>query len=301
MTDNSGRVRAVEFYSGIGAFAEAVRGTAVEVVAAFDQNAVANEVYRANFAITPRSRNLDALKSNEIPPADLWWLSPPCTPFSRRGNRRDDEDPRALSLLNLIRSIPERLPQTILVENVGGFAGSRVHAQLSSLLRDCGYAQLEVALCPTQFGVPMRRPRHFVVASRAGSGTARLAPPCAPLTLSSFLDAQPDTSLLVADPIVARYGQAYDVVDPTREDAKAICFTSGYYKCQKASGSFISMPDGRLRRFSPREILNLLGFSDSFYLPDHIPLPAQWRLVGNSVDVRAIGHLLSMSLPNLCR
>jgi hypothetical protein len=102
--------------------------------------------------------------------------------------------------------------------------------------------------------------------------------------------------LLVPEDVVARYGQSYDIVDPAAPDAEAICFTSGYYRCQKASGSFICLADGRLRRFSPREILNLLGFGYTFNFPGHIPLPAQWRLAGNSVDVRAIRYLLAMSL-----
>ena len=290
------RIRAIEFFSGIGAFAEAVRGATVEIVAAFDQSSQANDVYRANFGMTPRSRNLDSLKHTEIPPADLWWMSPPCTPFSRRGHRRDDQDPRAVSFLNLISAIPKLLPQTILLENVGGFPDSNVHARLCATLGASGYRQAELALCPTQFGVPMRRPRHFVMASRTCPFSDSAVPDGAPAALRSYLEADPADSLLVPDRIVARYGNSYDIVDPAQPDAEAICFTSGYYRCQKASGSFVGLPDGRIRRFSPREILNLLGFSAAFTFPDHIPLPAQWRLAGNSVDVRAIRYLLARAL-----
>src|SRR3990167_940922 len=93
---------AIEFFSGIGAFAEATSNSDIAVIQAFDQSAVANQVYEHNFERKPRSRNLDSIAASEIPKADLWWMSPPCTPFSVRGRRKDDKDPRAKSLLNLI-------------------------------------------------------------------------------------------------------------------------------------------------------------------------------------------------------
>jgi len=49
-----------------------------------------------------------------------------------------------------------------------------------------------------------------------------------------------------------------------------------------------------LRRFSPREILRLLGFPDSFHLPDNLPMRQAWRHVGNSLSVVAVRHVLSV-------
>jgi site-specific DNA-cytosine methylase len=287
------RVRAIEFFSGIGAFAEAARQLPIDVIAAFDQSQAANDVYLANFGLTPRSRNLDSIESHELPEAGLWWMSPPCTPFSRRGQRRDDGDPRAASFLNLIRLIPACLPEIILVENVRGFAGSRVHEHLVSVLEACAYQVEELYLCSTQFGTPMRRPRYFVAACRGGQRRrARMPARTALLPLAEFLDGETDASLLVDDATAARYGAAYDIVDPQHPEAIAICFTSGYYRCQKASGSMITLPGGRLRRFSPEEIVRLLGFSEHFIFPETLPLQVRWRLAGNSVDVRAIRYLL---------
>lgn len=287
------RVRAIEFFSGIGAFAEAARELPIEIVAAFDQSQAANAVYRANFGLAPRSRNLDSIEASQLPAAGLWWMSPPCTPFSRRGRRHDDGDPRAASFLNLIGLIPACLPEMIFVENVSGFAGSRVHKRLLSALEAGAYQVEELVLCSTQFGTPMRRPRYFVAAWRKGQRRyVRMPAHRALVPLADFLDSEPDAALLVPEATAARYGAAYDIVDPQQPDAIAICFTSGYYRCQKASGSMISLPGGRLRRFSPEEIVRLLGFSKHFIFPEALPLPARWRLAGNSVDVRAIRYIL---------
>jgi site-specific DNA-cytosine methylase len=48
-----------------------------------------------------------------------------------------------------------------------------------------------------------------------------------------------------------------------------------------------------LRRFSPREILRLLDFPEDYSLPPDMPREVAWRLVGNSVSVRAVRWVLS--------
>lgn len=287
--------RAVEFFSGIGAFAAGVAGLPVQVVAAFDQNDAANRTYAANFGHTPRSRNLDGICHAEIPEADLWWLSPPCTPYSVRGARLDDQDPRALSFLNLILKLRSRRPAALVVENVAGFVGSRVHAFLLEQLEREGYAVAEVDLCPTRFGVPMRRPRRFVVA-RQGAAFQLQAPAPATLwdpPLAHYLDARPDPELTVEPSVVAKYGSGFNVVDGDDPAASVICVTSGYRRSVMASGSYLRLPDGGVRRLAPHEIVRLLGFPVRFAFPAEMPISTQYRLAGNSVDVRAVRWLVA--------
>jgi hypothetical protein len=63
------------------------------------------------------------------------------------------------------------------------------------------------------------------------------------------------------------------------------------------SGSYLRTPTG-LRRFSPNEILRLLGFPETYSLPPDLPLQAAWHLVGNSLSVPAARHVLS-AIPEL--
>ena len=55
----------------------------------------------------------------------------------------------------------------------------------------------------------------------------------------------------------------------------------------------LRMADRRLRFFAPTEILKLLGFSADFQIPASVSMPAAYKLVGNSVDVRVIRHILN--------
>lgn len=297
------RIKALEFYSGIGAFAQAAQAYEIEVLAAFDQSQWANQVYAQNYKHTPVSRNLDSISIKDIPDADLWWLSPPCTPYSRRGEQKDMADPRAKSFLRLIEFMVLKKPPIILLENVEGFLHSKMYEHLGQTLKNNHYHVETMKLCPTMFGVPMQRPRVFVVATSVDRACPPLlsAPkPTSRFALSQFIDSSLNDSLaghdlLLSDADASKYEAVLNVVDLKDTDDSErylICFTSGYFRCRKASGSLLRLESGRLRFFSPKEVLALLKFAPDFSL-SNLDLQICYRLVGNSVDVRAIDYLLA--------
>ena len=42
----------------------------------------------------------------------------------------------------------------------------------------------------------------------------------------------------------------------------------------------------------PRDIASLIGFDEEFSFPSELSMKVKWKLVGNSVDVRAVNHVL---------
>ncbi len=285
---------AVEFFSGIGGFAEACRETNIEIVQSFDQDEAANFVYEQNFKVRPNSRNLDSIRLGNIAPADLWWLSPPCTPYTVRGLRKDLSDSRSQSLVNLISIIPNALPSHIVVENVLGFKGSEAEQLMLKTLRQCNYAVTDFTLCPSQFSKPAQRPRYFLIGSKqkvAANGVSESKRQ----TLNNYLSKDVVDQLLLEPHVVRRYSEAMNIIDirdtelPT---TTSICFTSNYGKCLRGSGSFLKISADEVRRFAPAEILNLLGFPKFFSLPDSISLSKQWKLVGNSLDIDCVRYIL---------
>ena len=290
---------AIEFFSGIGAFKAAALQMRIEVLAAYDQSDHANAVYRHNFGVRPRQRNLDTISGGDLPRADLWWLSPPCQPFSRRGKKADLDDARAQPLINLISLLPSVRPPYFALENVQGFAGSRAESLLADCLSGLGYSTKTVLVCPTQLGIPMQRPRLFYLGSLAGTikDLPRLEAP--PRRLSEFIDSNNshNESLLLDPHLQKRYAASLNIVHPDDRQARTICFTSGYSRCMNCSGSFIALPGERLRYFSPEEILRLLGFPEAFSFPPEMATAVRLRLAGNSVDLRSIKLVLSLLLP----
>jgi len=300
-------VRAAEFFCGIGGFSAAVAGWNVEVVGAYDQSPAALAVYRHNFpGKGARQEDLERILSRTITEcaAGLWWLSPPCQPYSVRGRHRDLDDPRAKSLLrilDLFADLPSgRLPHYLALENVAGFHHSLAHTRLRSLLAVRGYRFHETLLCPTELGIPSRRRRYYLVASRTGLNPLEPAPVTRrPLIdyLDPHLTDDCPAELLVDDKTLSRFGSGFRILDPGDPRAYTTCFTAGYGKSLMHAGSYLRCTNG-VRRFAPEEIARLLLFPDEFRFPDGIPLRKRWHLIGNSLSVAAVRYVLC-ALPGL--
>jgi site-specific DNA-cytosine methylase len=230
--------------------------------------------------------------------ADLWWLSPPCQPFTRRGLRRDLADHRTQGLMSVMRCVAEFQPRYVALENVPGFQQSQAHARWIETLEHGGYEVRQQILCPTSLGVPNRRPRFYLVAAREGKLDAPHESRRHLRTLmADCLEADVADDLWIEKDLVERYRAALDIVDMQDPEAETSCFTSAYGRSPVRSGSYLRTPRG-IRRFSPREILRLLGFPDTYRLPDHLSRRRAWSLVGNSLSLVAVRHVLSV-IPEL--
>jgi DNA (cytosine-5)-methyltransferase 1 len=294
-------VRALELYCGIGGFAAATAGTNICVAGAVDQSPAALDVYRLNFpghdALQLNLENV-TVEQLQVFEADFWWLSPPCQPYTVRGAGRDAADPRALSfrrILDVMARMKEySLPSHLALENVEGFTRSEMRKRLVDILSRRGFRIHECLLCPTELGVPMRRPRYYLMASRG-----RLDPPVVivdmPLRpLGEYLDGGrngiPD-ALQVAGDALARFGKGFRILDPQDPQAYTTCFTSGSGRSHLHAGSYLKCTDG-VRRFAPEEIARLLHFPEAFRFPDRMTLRKKWHLVGNSLSVAAVHKVL---------
>jgi len=301
-------IRALELFCGIGGFAAAATGTTICVAGAVDQSPAALEVYRLNFpGHDAWQLNLENVTADELEVfgADFWWLSPPCQPYTVRGAGRDTEDPRALSFRRILdvmtRMKDESLPSHLALENVEGFTRSEMRKRLVDLLSNRGFQIQECMLCPTELGVPMRRPRYYLMASRR-----RLTPPVVivgmPLRpLGDYLDGGSGNGapheLHVGGDVLAKFGKGFRIVDPKDPQAYTTCFTSGYGRSLMHAGSYLQCAGG-VRRFAPEEIARLLHFPEGFRFPDRMTLRKKWHLVGNSLSVAAVRKVLE-AFPDL--
>lgn len=289
---------ALELFAGIGGWRYAL-GARGRVTAAWDVDQAARATYAVNHGAAPSARELATVPVEELAghAADTWLLSPPCQPFARMGDRHGLADPRSRAFLRLMAVLDQAPPRHLALENVEGFLGSDAHDLLAERLRRHGFSWVEHRLCPTRFGIPNRRPRAWILASR---GPLDPAPPPAlePEPLARFLDAEPDPALEVEPALFARHLPGLDLVSPG--DRRSACFIGGYGQRLVGSGSFLRTAGGA-RRFSPAEIARLLGLPAEFRFPPGLSLERRWRLLGNSLSVPVarwlLGRLAEASAP----
>lgn len=295
-------MRCLELYSGIGGFAVAASRCGWEIALAIDINQRAAQVYRHNFDHALEVRTLESVPAREFAKleADLWWMSPPCQPFTRRGRLRDLCDPRCESLSVLLKRVDEIRPQHLVMENVPGFQSSLAGEALRAVLQQAGYCWKEAIVCPTDLGVPNRRKRYYLAASRQAPAATVLGQR-QDFTVASILDDRPDEGLFVSHDLLRDYGVAMHCVESGNAAAVTACFTSAYGKSPVRSGSYLIGRSG-VRRFSAKEILRLLGFPASFTLPVDLSPRAAWKLIGNSLSVFVVTDLLySLTTPAMSR
>ncbi|MEM7587945.1 MAG: DNA cytosine methyltransferase [Acidobacteriota bacterium] len=299
--------RVVELYCGIGGCAVALEaftpGPVAETVAAVDIHRGALAVYAHNFPHPTVASLVEAVSAERLHSWDahLWWLSPPCQPFTQRGRQRDADDPRAATFLAAIDRIAAVRPRYVALENVPPFEGSRVHQRLIATLEAAGYAHRhERLICPSDFGIPNRRRRYYLLAGRR---PLLPIPPIErqPQPLANFLDPEPDPTLEVDAAFVERYRPGLRLVRAEDPQAVTECFTSAYGRSHVRSGSYLEAGDGEatcVRRFSPTEMLRLLGFPTTYRLPPDLPPKRAWPLVGNSLSILPVRSVLA-SIPEL--
>lgn len=285
----------------------------VDIAAAIDIDRSAAEVYRANFGETYRIGEIQSIPSDWLCglEADLWWMSPPCQPFSVRGKRAEGLDPRSQALWHILELSEQLQPACILLENVPGFRNSAVAEHMSRVWTSIGYRLHWFEICPSDFGWPNLRRRCYLVARL--DSDFQLTPWDQQVRIPSIDEILlPSESFRDDDPIwldaesIARFGSGLDRIERTyvrqrrirsegeismKPTDRTACFGSSYGRSLKHAGSYLVTERG-WRRFHPREVARLLGFPETMRIPDHLSYRTMWRLLGNSLSIPVVRWLV---------
>lgn len=195
-------------------------------------------------------------------------------------------DKRSAALSRVCTLIPQAQPRFVGLENVPQFQASNGHGRFLEALE--GYQIWQGVLCPSQLGIPNRRRRFYVLASRTGEVSEPVLAPES-LSLSQYLDPHPDPELFLSNEDTTRLLGVLPIITL---DQSTETFTSGYGRSLLKAGSLLRTQDGRVRRFSPQEILRLHGFPADFELAPGLDRVKQYKLVGNSLSVPVVRVLL---------
>ena len=291
-------LKVLELFAGIGGFAAAFPEGRGRIVGAVEIDREARSVYEANFPHPVHTAELASVETEWLAEfeANVWWMSPPCTPFSRRGKRRDLDDSRNRALRHLIEAVAAIRPATVLLENVVGFETSQTMHRLEKKWSGAGYSIATRKLCPSEMGWPNLRPRVYLVACLGTVPGWKPLPDLrttVPTLLATATEIGIDErKLLMLDAgIATKYERAISRVDPADPTAVSACFASSYGRAIVRSGSYLVESEG-VRWFSPEEVGLLMGFLKCWKWPNQISTRRRWHLLGNSLSIPAVRYLL---------
>lgn len=155
-------------------------------------------------------------------------------------------------------------------------------------------------------------------------GTSQNAVAISPSLVDNFIDKNLDIEekkkLIIPDDTFGKpWVKNLGIVCPL--DTITHCFTAFYGRqLHRATGSVLLEDDtrsqsiatlpldrtdmfrykGKLRRFSPKELLSLFGFPPDFSFPEEISLEHRYKLIGNSVNVSVVSFVASYLLQDVC-
>lgn len=225
----------------------------------------------------------------------------PCQPFSIIGSRQGFADPRGTLFFEIARIIREKKPKVVLLENVKQLSSINNGETLLNIidtLEQIGYHVDYKILNALNFGVPQKRERILIVATRADIGKFPWPEEkIAMKPLKSILEKNPDPKHFVSGKIKrSRMESHTPKVSPSIwHENKSGNISSHPFSCALRAGASYNylLVDGE-RRLTPREMLRLQGFPDSFEI---VCADTQTRKqAGNAVPVPMVKAVLERLL-----
>ena len=268
-------IRFIDLFCGIGGFriaaefAARIMGTTSECVFSSDIDEPCKNAYEANFGDRPFG-DITKIDAKHIPDHDLLLAGFPCQPFSIIGHRKGFEDTRGTLFFEIARILENKRPKAFVLENVKMLKGHNKGKTLNRImeaLRDLGYICDYRVLNALDFGLPQKRERVFIVGYRKRSTFTWPAGNTPMKPLSSILEEDIPKEFFASEYIRKnRLSKHAPTSEPTIWHENKSGNISAYpYSCAlRAGASYNYLLVNGERRLTPREMLRLQGFPDSY-------------------------------------
>lgn len=169
---------AVDLFCGIGGLTKGLSMAGIDVVAGFDIDESCRFAYESNNNAQFINRDVEEVEANEI--NRLFWDKnavrmivgcAPCQPFSQyslRYRKLGRTDNKWKLLYSFSRIVSECVPDIVSMENVPSLKNEKVFEDFVFQLEQLGYyVDWKIVFCP-DYGVPQKRKRLVLLASRFG-------------------------------------------------------------------------------------------------------------------------------------
>lgn len=168
---------AIDLFCGIGGLTKGLSMSGIDVVAGYDIDETCRFSYEANNSAKFIEKNVENITKDEIDelfPQDSTKIivgCAPCQPFSRyslRYRKDGQRDDKWKLLYSFARIVKECHPDIVSMENVPSLSKEKVFADFIDELEQLDYyVSWKILYCP-DYGVPQKRRRLVLLASRLG-------------------------------------------------------------------------------------------------------------------------------------
>lgn len=168
-------IRAVELFCGIGGLTHGLRLAGIEVVGGFDNDPTCRYAYEANNAGADFvCKDIRTVGFTDVKPfyesSDVTALvgCAPCQPFAAHNRGKSTLGSDCTLVAEFARLIVESKPDLVSMENVSGLAKHSAFSEFLEILTRLNYkVSTEIVSCE-KYGVPQKRKRLVLLASRLG-------------------------------------------------------------------------------------------------------------------------------------
>lgn len=312
----SQKLKAGALFSGIGGFCLGFKKASIDTVWAVEHDLHAINTYKHNLdnvRVIAEDIKKVSVEKNGLEPVDVLHAGFPCQSFSQAGERKGFNDPRGelfFEIIRLIKEFGKNKPSVLVFENSPylkiGENGSWF-LRIEKEIKKAGYWFREVnAQELDTFNItdlPQKRNRLFMVAfsiSDFKNGKFEFPQPKAnqKKDLSKYVDFKQVQDGYYYLPENNRYfemikGHQINDEDCLYQLRKYLVRTKEANTCPTLTANMglgghnvpFIIHEGRVRKLTEYECLNLQGFPDTFKFPESVPKAYRYTQVGNAVAV----------------
>lgn len=287
----------IDLFAGIGGFHQAADALGGKCVFASEIDTEAKRAYTENYKLTPHG-DITQIDASEIPDHDVLLAGFPCQPFSIIGKKLGFDDIRGTLFFEIARILKEKKPKIFVLENVKQLKSHNKGITLKTIIKtleDMNYKVFNGILNALNFELPQKRERIIIVGFLNKSVDFSFPNPKLQGKLEDILEKE--------DAVDAKYFASETIIKKRKEKHKSeYCpgiwhenkggnISSYPYSCAlRAGASYNYLLVNGVRRLTPREMLRLQGFPDTFKI---VCNDSQTRKqVGNAVPVNVIEAVL---------
>lgn len=299
------RFKFIDLFAGIGGIRLGFEAHGGECVFSSEWDTFAQDTYEANFGERPHG-DITKINPKEIPEHDILLGGFPCQAFSICGDQKGFLDTRGTLFFNIEQILKEKKPYAFMLENVKNLKShdkGRTFEVIVEHLEALGYFVHHTVLNSLDFGVPQKRERTIIVGFKENIRFNFPRPKNIKPSLEKILENENmiEKKYFATEDIkqkrLSRVKPNYPTPSIWHENKSGNISALEYSCALRAGASYNYLLVNGIRRPTPRELLRLQGFPDTFKIV--VPYTQIRKQAGNSVTVPVIEAVASEMLKSI--